>query len=111
MTETRSVPRVYRPRRGWCNNLGTTMLGFATCGLGSGGVSRTALIDRFVGGMNLRFPTLFVLLAAVFLVDLVFPDFLPFVDEIGLALLTALFGLWRKRRNGSSSPVAAKNGA
>jgi hypothetical protein len=61
--------------------------------------------------MNLRFPTLFVLLAAVFLIDLVFPDLLPFVDEIALALLTAIFGMWRKRRNGPSAQVAAKNGA
>jgi hypothetical protein len=30
--------------------------------------------------------------------DLLIPDVLPFVDEIVLALLTAIFGLWRERR-------------
>ncbi|HQP88848.1 MAG TPA: hypothetical protein PLL76_21545, partial [Thermoanaerobaculia bacterium] len=31
--------------------------------------------------------------------DLVIPDFIPFVDEIILALLTMLFGLWKDRRS------------
>jgi hypothetical protein len=47
--------------------------------------------------MNLRFPALFALFAVATLVDLVVPDLIPFVDEIGLALLTLLFGLWRDR--------------
>jgi hypothetical protein len=48
--------------------------------------------------LGLRFPALFVILLTVTLVDLVVPDVLPFVDEIVLAALTALFGLWRERR-------------
>ena len=71
-------------------------------------MSRGQWIERFVGGLNLRFPTVFVLLAAVTLLDLVFPDLVPFVDEIGLALLTILFGLWRKRRDAAAQPSAAK---
>ncbi len=59
---------------------------------------RRGIIQKLLGGMNLRFPGLFALLAAVFLVDLVVPDFIPFVDEIILALLTMLFGLWKDRR-------------
>jgi hypothetical protein len=59
---------------------------------------RRGIIGRLLGGLNLRFPGLFALLAAVFLVDLVVPDFIPFVDEIVLALLTAIFGLWKDRR-------------
>ncbi len=55
-------------------------------------------IERIVGGLNLRFPAVFVLLVVVTALDFVFPDIVPFVDEIGLALLTVLFGLWRKRR-------------
>ena len=49
--------------------------------------------------LGLRFPALFVILLVVTLVDLVVPDVIPFVDEIVLAALTALFGLWRERRS------------
>jgi Family of unknown function (DUF6116) len=49
--------------------------------------------------LGLRFPALFVILLVVTLVDLVVPDIIPFVDEIVLAALTALFGLWRERRS------------
>lgn len=56
------------------------------------------MLDRLLARLNLRFPVLFLLLAAVTAADLVVPDILPFVDEIFLALLTAIFGLWRNRR-------------
>lgn len=59
---------------------------------------RRGIIHKLLGGLNLRFPGLFALLAAVFLFDLVIPDFLPFVDEIILALLTMIFALWKERR-------------
>ncbi len=59
---------------------------------------RRGIIQRLLGGMNLRFPGLFVLLATVFVIDLVVPDFIPFVDEIILAILTAIFALWKDRR-------------
>jgi hypothetical protein len=49
--------------------------------------------------MNLRFPGLFALLATVFVLDLVIPDFIPFVDEIILAILTMIFALWKERRS------------
>ena len=64
---------------------------------------RKGIIERLLGGLNLRFPGLFALLAAVFLVDLFVPDFVPFLDEIVLALLTALFGLWKDRRTGTAA--------
>lgn len=47
---------------------------------------------------RLRFPVLFVLVLVLFLVDLVVPDALPFVDEILLGLLVAILGRWRSRR-------------
>jgi len=59
---------------------------------------RRGIIHKLLGGLNLRFPGLFALLAAVFFFDLVIPDFLPFVDEIILAILTMIFALWRERR-------------
>jgi hypothetical protein len=53
------------------------------------------LVSRFAAG--LRFPTLFKVCAALFLVDLVIPDVIPFADEILLALLTLLVAGFRKR--------------
>jgi len=46
---------------------------------------------------RLKFPQLFALLLALFVFDLVVPDFIPFVDEILLGLGAALFGMWRER--------------
>lgn len=63
-----------------------------------------AVVDRATRGAvekaagRLRFPQLFVVTAVVFAVDLFLPDALPFVDEIFLALLTALLGSLRTRR-------------
>ena len=59
---------------------------------------KRGIIQKLLGGMNLRFPGLFALLAAVTLLDIVVPDFVPFLDEIVLALLTMIFGLWKERR-------------
>ncbi len=59
---------------------------------------RRGIIQRLLGGLNLRFPGLFALLAAVTLLDILVPDFVPFVDEIILAILTMLFALWKDRR-------------
>jgi Family of unknown function (DUF6116) len=66
-----------------------------------GGWTQTAsggILTRLVRRLNLRFPTLFALFALLTLLDLVLPDPLPLVDELGLALLTLLLGLWRDRR-------------
>ncbi|MGB5437221.1 MAG: DUF6116 family protein [Maribacter sp.] len=45
---------------------------------------------------KLRFRQLFLLTAALFMIDLLVPDMLPFVDEILLGLLTLLFASLRK---------------
>lgn len=58
------------------------------------------LVTRW--GSRLRWPWLFVLTAALFLLDLVIPDFIPLADEILLGLLTLLFAAWRKRREPSA---------
>ena len=47
---------------------------------------------------RLRFPRLFGITLAVFVVDLLVPDLIPFVDEILLALVTALLGSWKRTR-------------
>ena len=66
---------------------------------GWAGVSGGGILPRLLRRLNLRFPTLFTLFALLTLLDLVLPDPLPLVDEIGLALLTLLLALWRERRH------------
>jgi hypothetical protein len=62
-------------------------------------------VTRFAAG--LRFPVLFALVAGLFLLDLVVPDVIPFVDEVLLALGTLLVGSLRKRRGDERPPTAA----
>lgn len=47
---------------------------------------------------RLRFPKLFGITLAILVVDVLIPDLIPFVDEILLALVTALLGSWKRRR-------------
>ena len=46
---------------------------------------------------GLRFPYLAAIAGVLFLINVVVPDAIPFVDEILLGLGTALFASWRKR--------------
>jgi len=64
-------------------------------------------IVRAFRRLGLRFPALFVILLVVTLADFVIPDAIPFVDEIVLASLTAIFGLWKERRTppGGAGPA------
>lgn len=48
---------------------------------------------------RLRFPTLFLLTASVFILDLLIPDVIPFADEIFLGLVTALIGSIRRKES------------
>jgi len=52
------------------------------------------LIARFAG--RLRFPQIFAFTGTLFLLDLLIPDLIPFMDEMMLGLLTLLLGMWRK---------------
>ena len=38
----------------------------------------------------MRFPTLFAIAGALFLLDLLIPDFIPFADELLLGLVTLM---------------------
>ena len=62
------------------------------------------IVTRFAAG--LRFPTLFKLVATLFVVDLVMPDLIPFMDEILLALGTLLLAGLRVRLVKEHPPVA-----
>ena len=48
---------------------------------------------RFAG--RLRFPQLFAFTGTLFLLDLLIPDLIPFIDEMMLGLLTLLLGMWK----------------
>lgn len=48
---------------------------------------------------RLRFPQLMILFAVLLGLDLVIPDAIPFLDEIFLALMTALFASLKRRRS------------
>jgi hypothetical protein len=50
---------------------------------------------RFVAG--LRFPKLLAMTAALFILDLIIPDMVPFADEILLGLLSLLMASLKKR--------------
>ncbi len=46
---------------------------------------------------KLRFPTLFKITAGLFVLSVLIPDPLPFVDEILLGLGTMMFAQWKQR--------------
>jgi len=60
-----------------------------------------ALIIRFAS--RLRFPWLFALTALLLVINLLVPDPVPLLDELVLALLTLLFGMWRQRGTGKGT--------
>ena len=45
---------------------------------------------------RLKYPQLLAVTAVLLVLDLLVPDLVPFLDEILLALLTALFAFWRE---------------
>ena len=51
---------------------------------------------RWLG--RLSYPRLFLLTAALFLIDLVVPDMVPFADELLLGLGTLLLANWKRRK-------------
>jgi hypothetical protein len=70
-------------------------------------LSKTPLIAailQFAGG--LRFRQLFLVTAALFLLNLIIPDPIPFIDELILGLLALLFASWKKS-DGQQTPPSA----
>ncbi len=59
----------------------------------------TSIIEVFLKNANqLKFRNLFFLVTGLFLIDLLVPDFIPFIDEIILGLLTIILANWKKER-------------
>jgi hypothetical protein len=52
----------------------------------------------------MRYPYLFLVLGALFLVDLIVPDPIPLVDEILLAVLTFIAATFTTRRDTDPEP-------
>jgi hypothetical protein len=68
-------------------------------------LTRPVLLGWLIARLaQLRFPRLFAVTAALFVIDLVVPDFIPFADELLFGLATALLGSWRRRKNEPSRP-------
>jgi hypothetical protein len=62
--------------------------------------SRNPLMRLFMGWLGgLRHPQLFLLFAALFGIDFLLPDAIPFLDEIMLLVGTLLLGSMRRRRD------------
>lgn len=71
---------------------------------------RISVASRLLKNLNLRFPTLVLILGLLTLADFVIPDVIPFVDEAGLAILTVLFGMWKNRKPDNGAGRAANGG-
>ena len=50
---------------------------------------------------QLRFPKLVALTAAIFVIDMIVPDMVPFADEILLGLLAAMMATFKKKKHSS----------
>lgn len=60
---------------------------------------QTVVLDRLLRfAAGLRFPKLLMVTAALFVLDLIVPDVIPFVDEILLGLLSLLLASIKKRK-------------
>lgn len=53
---------------------------------------------------KLRYPTLFKLTAALFVITVLIPDPFPFIDEIILGLGTLLLANWKSRKDTIQGP-------
>jgi Family of unknown function (DUF6116) len=64
------------------------------------------LVTPILGFLGrLSFPRLFMLAAALWALDMVVPDFIPFIDELLLGMATLLLANFRKRKDPIVSPA------
>ena len=64
------------------------------------------LVTPILGFLGrLSFPRLFMLAAALWALDMVVPDFIPFIDELLLGMGTLLLASFRKRKDPVVSPA------
>lgn len=58
----------------------------------------------FAFASRLRFPTLFLVTAVLFILDVLIPDFIPLADELLLGLGALLLSTWKKA-GGPKPPI------
>ena len=58
---------------------------------------------------RLRVPQLFALTLGLFLLDLVIPDLIPFVDELILGFATLLLGSWKTGKQDKQAQEAERD--
>ena len=58
---------------------------------------------------RLKHPTLFKITVALFVLNLIIPDLLPFIDEILMGLTALLLANWRKPTGEAAPPVPTGN--
>ena len=75
----------------------------------SGPPSVEGIVNRVAG--RLRFPWLLLFTAVLFVVNLVVPDPIPFVDEIVLGLVTLILATWRTKIEQRTSATRPERGA
>jgi len=68
-----------------------------------------ALVARFAA--RLRYPQLVAIMAGLFVLDLLIPDALPFVDEVMLALGTLLLASLKRRHAERGAEEVRERGA
>lgn len=56
---------------------------------------------------RLKFPTLFKITVALFVINLLVPDIIPFIDEILMGLATLVLASWRKPADTAPPPIPA----
>ena len=61
---------------------------------------------RWLG--RLSYPRMFLVVAALFGINLLIPDMIPFVDEILLGLVTLLLANWKDRRKPADARAEGK---
>ncbi len=59
---------------------------------------------------RLRYPTLFLLTAVLFVLDTAIPDLIPFIDELLLGLGTLLLANFKNRKLDPSPPAQGESG-
>lgn len=62
---------------------------------------------RWIG--RLSYPRLFALTAALFIADVLVPDFIPFADELLLGLGTLLLANWKRPSATRGGPIEGES--
>lgn len=79
------------------------MLAFAAVNEGVPAMANPLLAPLLGFFGRLSYPRLFALTAALFALDVVVPDLVPFADELLLGLGTLLLANWKKRKDPAPS--------